>query len=270
MKRYKVLSAGKISPYKKMKYVSGKEYVCANFDADILVDCSTGYYATDLDGLCFAYRPGMSIYECDVDGQSVEYDQFKMRYERFVLGKKLSRAEVVSRMRSRAWDWDVEHATFPVDPFKIKRTRVTRREIALCETWASVRDSVWASVRDSVWASVWASVRDSVWASVRASVWASVGDSVGDSVWASVWASVRDSVWASVWASVRDSVGDSVWAYTSSLFPTVKKWEYIEHKQGKNPYQSGIDLWHAGLVPSYDGETWRVHNRDRILWEAAE
>ena len=218
MKRYKVLIAGKISPYKKMKYVSGKEYVCANFDADISVDCSTGYYATDLDGLCFAYRPGMSIYECDVDGQSVEYDQFKMRYERFVLGKKLSRAEVVSRMRSRAWDWDVEHATFPVDPFRIKRTRVTRREIALCETWASVWDSVW--------------------------------DSVGASVW--------DSVWA------------SVWAYTSSLFPNITKWEYIEHKQGKNPYQSGIDLWHAGLVPSYDGETWRLHNCDKILWEAAE
>ena len=88
--------------------------------------------------------------------------------------------------------------------------------------------------------------------------------------WDSVRASVRASVRYSVWDSVRDSVRASVGAYMSSLFPSITKWKYIDHKQGKNPYQSGIDLWHAGLVPSYNGETWRLHNRDKILWEAAE
>ena len=127
----------------------------------------------------------------------------------------------------------------------------------------SVRDSVGASVRDSVWASVWdsvgasvkasvgASVRDSVWDSVRDSVWdsvrASVGASVMDSVWDSVWASVRDSVWASVGASVRDSV----WAYTGSFFR--------KHPKGKYPYQPLVTLWNTGLVPSFDGTTWRLH-----------
>jgi len=80
-----------------------------------------------------------------------------------------------------------------------------------------------------------------------------------DSVGASVWASVRVSVGDSVWASVRDSV----WAYISSLFPNIKKWEYIDHAEGVNPFQAGIDLWNMGLVPTFDGKIWRLHKGKR-------
>ena len=72
--------------------------------------------------------------------------------------------------------------------------------------------------------------------------------------------------WASVWASVRDSVRASVRAYTSSYF-NIKQWEYVEHKKGANPFQSAIDLWERGLVPSFDGKLWRLHGKDgKILW----
>ena len=81
------------------------------------------------------------------------------------------------------------------------------------------------------------------------------------------WSSVWDSVWSSVGDSVWDSVGDSVWAYISSFF-NIEKWKYIDHKPGINPFQSAIDLWNSGLVPSYDGKTWRLHGKGgRILWE---
>jgi hypothetical protein len=120
---------------------------------------------------------------------------------------------------------------------------VSPEHLILLKQW----DSVWASVKDSVGDSV----RDSVWASVWASVW----DSVGDSVWASVRDSVGDSVRASVWASV--------WAYQSSFF-NLQKWQYIKHKKGCNPFQSCIDLWDAGLVPSYDGTNWRLHGVDGL------
>ena len=94
------------------------------------------------------------------------------------------------------------------------------------------------------------------WASVRASVWASVGDSVRDSVGASVWA----SVWASVRASVRASVWDSVGAYTGSFFK-LEKWKYTEKIKVKGyPFQSVVDLWEQGLVPSFDGTIWRLHS----------
>jgi hypothetical protein len=88
------------------------------------------------------------------------------------------------------------------------------------------------------------------WDSVRASVWTSVWDSVRDLV--------RDSVRDSVWDSVRDSVRDSVGAYTGSFF-RIPVWKYVKHSKGKYPYQPLVSLWNAGLVPSFDGTTWRLH-----------
>lgn len=60
------------------------------------------------------------------------------------------------------------------------------------------------------------------------------------------------------WASVGASVGASVWAYISSFF-SIEKWLYIKHEPSVNPFQCCIDLWGAGLVPSFDGKTWRLH-----------
>jgi len=66
-----------------------------------------------------------------------------------------------------------------------------------------------------------------------------------------------------------ESVSDSVSAYISSLFPNVKKWEYIDHQIGENPFQPAIDLWHRGFVPSFDGKIWRLHTGENaeIAWE---
>ena len=60
--------------------------------------------------------------------------------------------------------------------------------------------------------------------------------------WLKEWASVRDSVWAAVWDSVR--------AYFSSFFAI--NYEY--------DFSSAVKLWEAGLVPSFDGTTWRLHS----------
>ena len=169
--------------------------------------------------------------------------------------------------------FDYSQAIAPIHPLKLQAPTITNSELLLLQHWASV----WASVRASVWASVWDSVWDSVWASVRASVRASVWDSVGDSVGASVWDSVGDSVGASVWASVGDSVWDSVrasvwdsvWAYIGSLFPNIKAWKYAPTNMQGYPYQPCVDLWKKGIVPSFDGKTWRLHtNIDaRIAYE---
>lgn len=55
-----------------------------------------------------------------------------------------------------------------------------------------------------------------------------------------------------------DSVRGSVWDYTSSFFD-LQQWKYTKHKKGKNPFQPCIDLWNKGLVPSFDGNIWRLH-----------
>jgi len=89
------------------------------------------------------------------------------------------------------------------------------------------------------------------WASVRDSVGASVGDLVRDLVSDSVGSSVSDSVWESVRASS--------WAYFSSFFA-------IEYKFDFSP---AVNLWEAGLVPSFDGTTWRLHTGKpaRVVYE---
>jgi len=149
------------------------------------------------------------------------------------------------------------------NPLETKPKKMTIKHIKSLKRWKEANDSVWASVRDSVRASVWASVWDSVGAyardSVRASVGASVWDSVGDSV--------RDSVRASVWASVWDSVG----AYASYGF-SINKWKHITHKKGEYPYKCLVDLWKDGLVPSFDGKTWRIHagRKAKIILEISE
>jgi len=260
MKRYKVLKEGMISPFQNFKYEIGKKYVCKDFDDDKNEDCSNGFYATGIEGILYTnLSNNKKVYECEVSGKSVEIDQFKMRYQNLKIIREIPMPELKKLVKAESdkLGYDLYHALFPINPLEIKRTgKVTDHEKALLKQWIAVRYSVRDSVRDSVGDSARDSVRDSVRYSVGDSVGYSVGYSVGDSVWA--------SVWASVWDSAR--------AYISSLFPGIKKWKYIEYEGGKNPFQSCIDLWHIGLVPSFDGKTWRLHagKGAKIVYELKE
>ena len=187
--------------------------------------------------------------------------------------------EFICREALQKWQTEIyslinlDKAQNIIHPFKIAPPKLTNKQLLLLKQWASVWDSVGASVRASVGASVWDSVGDSVWASVRASVRDSVWASVRDSVWASVRDSVGASVGDSVWDSVWDSVGDSVWAYIGNIFK-LQEWKYIDYnnslfQKGIYPFNSLIQLWEQGLVPSFDGKLWRLHGgkNAKILWE---
>ena len=93
--------------------------------------------------------------------------------------------------------------------------------------------------------------------------WASVGRSVGRSV--------MYSVMDSVMASVMDSVGDSVGAYNGTFFILERSaWKYTKRIDCEGyPFQPAVTLWEMGLVPSFDGKTWRLHGGPdgRVLWE---
>ena len=69
-----------------------------------------------------------------------------------------------------------------------------------------------------------------------------------------------------LWTSVRASVWDSVWAYISDFFE-IDDWKYIDHKPGENPFNPCIELWKQGIVPSNDGQKWRLHTKNGIAWE---
>jgi hypothetical protein len=152
-----------------------------------------------------------------------------------------------------------------VHPFKdIQfKDKITLEHKLLLQEW----DSVWDSVRGSVWDSVRDSVRGSVGGSVKGSIGGSVRGSVRGSVWNSIRDSVRDSVRGSVWDSVKGSIG----GYIGSFFRLKRKqWKHTEKIKTKNyPYQSVVDLWMMGLIPSFDGTTWRLHagKKAKIVFE---
>jgi len=281
---YKVLKrqVGKLkSPFQGMEYEPNKLYTCEDFCTDKSLDCAEGYYATDVDGLIYSFRnlPEYEVWECEVGGRKVELDQFKRRYEKIKLIRHVPNNEVKKLALEVETEvgYKLSEALFPINPLEIQRNNPpTEEELLWLEEWVSVRNSVRNSMWNIVRVSVGNSVGSSVWNSVWDSVWDSVGDSVGDGVWDSVWnsvwnfaLSVWDSVWNSVWNSVRDSVWDSVYAYISGLFPNIKNWKYIDHPEGVNPLQPGINLWKAGLVPSYDGKKWRLHagKNAEVVWE---
>ena len=148
--------------------------------------------------------------------------------------------------------YKLSEALYPVNPLLLPKATVTDADIELLKQWNSVRNGA----KDSILSSVMDSVRNGV----------------GDSVWYGVWYGVRDSVWYGVGNGVWDSVWYGVGAYIGSLFPGINKWKYKNHEQGQYPFQSAVNLWHRGLVPSFDGKIWRLHSGEKaeVVWEEPE
>ena len=245
MKLYKVLNKDLTSPYQGFQFELGKKYVCDDFDTSD-EECSKGFYAVDFNGLGYAINNGgqkHSVFEVEVGGRSKEFNQFKRRYEEITIVRELSDDEIKEGLLAceKKEGYRVCEACYPVHPFEVTPMPLEDAK-KLLEEWKKVRTSIWDSVRTSIWDSV----GDLVWDSVRASIWGSVGDLAWDLAW------------------------DSVGAYISSLFPNIKKWKYIDHKEGVNPFKSCIDLWKGGYVPSFDGKTWRLHTKAGIVWEEAQ
>jgi hypothetical protein len=242
VKKYKVLREDLKSPYQDFQYEIGQTYVCPDFDESD-EECSRGFYATDIEGLLYAFRKGRKVFEVEMGGKERKFNQYKHRWETQTILREIPEGEIreLLEKESSRVGYNLLGICFPLNPLTdVEHGEVTDVDIENLKKWSSVRDSLCSSIRDSLWDSVWVSVCDSV----------------GDSVVYSVCNSVGDSVVDSIWVSVCNSVG----AYISSIFPNIKKWEGIDHEEGVNPFQSGIDLWKRGLVPSFDGiNTWRLH-----------
>ena len=158
-----------------------------------------------------------------------------------------------------------------LNPFKIKNSGAEDRHVEMLKEWINVWGKIEENVYDSVWDSVGGCAGYPVWNLVRGSVGGCVWDYVYGSIRDSVRASIGVSVWGSIWDYVNDSVRESVWGYVSSFF-NLEKWKYIDHEPYKNPFQSGIDLWEKGFVPSFDGKVWRLHSGEKaeIVFEISE
>ena len=284
MKYVKVLDKNLCPPIQGGEpYEIGVWQHCENFDTSDN-ECAPGFYVIPVSELICYHKPwrGTKVLSAEIKGNSKIFSADKQRYEYMKLGSPLSDDEVKALCREIEPElrYKLSEALYPVNPLLLPKTTVNDEDLELLKQWdsvgGSVGESVWNSVCDSVWNSVcdsvWSSVKNSVGYSVAESVWSSVKNSVGYSVWDSVRDSVAESVRNSVGYSVWDSVWNSVWAYIGSLFPSIGKWKYKNHEHSQYPFQSAVNLWYRGLVPSFDGKIWRLHSGEKaeIVWTEPE
>ena len=213
------------------EYKLKKWYHCDNFDESD-TECSCGFYAIPISELIHYHKPykKTNVASVRVKGKEKIFSASKQRYEYMIIDRILTKAEIIKLCKEAEPElgYKLSEALYPVNPLLLPEAKITDSDIILLKELASISDSVWASV------------------------------------WASVRASISDSVWDSIWASVLDSI----WAYIGSLFPNIEKWKYVDRYRNQYPFQSCADLWHRGIVPSFDGKLWRLHSGEnaKIIW----
>ena len=264
MKYVKVLDKDLCPPFQGGRpYEIGVWHHCENFDTSEK-ECAPGFYVIPVSELIHYHKPwkNTNVLPAEIKGKSKIFSADKQRYECMKLGNPLSDEEIKALCCEIEPElgYKLSEALYPVNPLLSPKAIVTDTDIELLKQWCGVLDNFEYNV--------WNSVVDSVWNNVGYNVLDSVGDSVGDSVRNSV----SNSVWKSVWNSVRNSVVDSVWAYIGSLFPSINKWKYKNHEHSQYPFQSAVNLWYRGLLPSFDGKIWRLHSGEKaeVVWKEPE
>jgi len=192
---------------------------------------------------------------------------FKIRgIQRIVGGKRwvhYRAAKVLEEVTDldKLFGWKYSEAMNPVNPFEIKPPKINDSHIDLLKQWDSIRSSAWWGVRKSIERFITSAGevknpirRTSTWKLILELVFASLGYPDWDS---------------NVAFSIRRSLYEAAYAYTGTLFPSIKKWEEIDHKPGEYPFQPVVDLWKQGLIPTFDGRIWRLHGgkKAKVLWE---
>ena len=256
MKYVKVLDKNLCPPIQGGKpYEIGAWHYCENFDMSEK-ECAPGFYVIPVSELIRYHKPwrGTKVLPAEIKGNSKIFSADKQRYEYMKLGNPLSDDEIKAMCREIELElgYKLSEALYPVNPLLLPKTTVNDEDLELLKQWDSVGGSVWDSVGYSVWSSV--------------------GYSVENSVENSVLSSVGYSVENSVLSSVGYSVENSVWAYIGSLFPSIGKWKYKNHEHSQYPFQSAVNLWYRGLVPSFDGKIWRLHSGEKaeVVWQEPE
>lgn len=160
-----------------------------------------------------------------------------------------------------------------INPFEIEPPEITDKHISLLKKWNSYRASIKNSIYNSNVASIWESTEYRIWksigGSIRDSIWASISEIIDDSYYEYGRDFYKNSVRISIYNFITSYAIYSVRAYAGSYFILTKEsWEYMRKRRiTKYPYQSVVDLWEMGLVPSFDGKKWRLHSKNGIEWE---
>jgi hypothetical protein len=152
-------------------------------------------------------------------------------------------------------------------PLKMPPKEITKDHIRLLKEWSSISGFtkkaptyiIWLHLRNRTTPSILGSVHNALilqhWSTLLNAL-AATGSKVCGS-------SKRDN-------TIMRSIWDAAWAYTGTFFVLPNNVWRINKKDIKEyPFQPCVDLWEQGLVPSFDGKTWRLHGGEdaKVLYE---
>jgi len=252
-------------------FYSGKINFAENIGKVVRIsDCDwSGYEEDDVIfalGIKAAHNPN----DCLVGGR-IPCRAFRVKGVQRIAGDKTKTHYQAVKVLEEITDldslfgWKYSEAMNPVNPFEIKPPKINDSHIGLLGQWALIQDLIWDLNEFSIKASILHTAVNVIDSSILYSLERIIYDEVWEPILRSVEAEAED--WIKV--LLLNSIRYAVWAYIGSLFPNIKKWKYINHKPGVHPFQCAVTLWKQGLVPSFDGETWRLHGGEkaRVLWE---
>ncbi|RLC36639.1 hypothetical protein DRH29_04195 [candidate division Kazan bacterium] len=159
--------------------------------------------------------------------------------------------------------WKYSEVINPINPLEIAPPiKIHKKHLGLLKEWIEICSALW---RDAG-----ARVGDYIRYKMNGMVKGVVARKVEERIWKWMIENIRNNY------SKRDrhilwsykSMNNNIWAYIGSLFFNVK-WGYFEKHPDKYPFQSLVKLWKMGLIPSFDGEIWRLHggSQGKVLWE---
>jgi len=212
--------------------------------------------------------PGRSIFyhtiPCSlflVEGRVYREDDVKCAFKQLKVIRELDPREV--------FKWRYGEAINPVNPLKVPMPSVSQKHLTWLREWALVE----RQFRWSFDSTIRMSLSDDDSGFAYHAVRFTLGGTLYGEVWIAVLCAFDDATEDNVFITVKDSVFDVCSAYTGYLFePVVEKWKSCPGEdEGLNdyPFQSAVELWKEGLVPSFDGKVWRLHGgyKADILWE---
>ena len=247
---FKKLNPDLTSPYQGYQWELGKEVEIGNFDTGSR-DCSTRLYYLKLDQLLFC--PAKPIFEVKVGGQIKEFED-KSGCSKMTVLREVPKEEILELVRNAGLDqtlgFKYSESLFPINPFEIDPPPITEEIIAKLRQWIQVHNTTLCYAAGKKYSAV------------DLSVWESLGESIHNLVLDALHnVGVNIDFYVT---EVDNSVTDIIEAYV--------KVGLLLYKYKLCSIECGTDLWYQGLIPSYDGTTWRLHGgpKAEVLFEMEE
>lgn len=261
---FKVLTSDMYAPVQyNMRYRMNENYHCIDFDSSIVNVCSYGFYGCTLESLHKYFAPvhRERLFLAEVWGRNVHYPDFQ-RWENIRIVKELKKPEILHLCKEieEKYGYRLAEAYYPKNPLVGTPKKPTKKDIELLKQWIKIEEKNFTKIKDCIEDSI----RNS-YPNLKNHIW----DGIGQDIIEKIRLALRNEI---VWAPeklpreyakyyyIDNSVKDFIYAYLGSLYPGVKKWKNISHKEGEYPFQCAVELLKRGFVPSFDGGCWRLHS----------